>query len=194
MRIAFEHVGFSYPDKPIYDDFSLALPDERIIALTGPSGCGKTTLLYLLLGLYAPRSGKVLVEGAPRISVVFQEDRLAPWLTIKQNIELVGRGKDAPDADEILAALNIPDAGCEYPDELSGGMRRRASLARALYHGGELLVMDEPFKGLDSQARFAVMDYCAATAKRMLFVTHDMTETEYLKAHIVSLYTGTPIV
>ena len=145
--IELRNVTVSLAGMPVLRDCSLHIPTGQSAALTGPSGCGKTTLLRLIAGLQKPDAGSVRVEG--RVSYVFQEPRLFPWLTAAQNLELVAPGS----AEEWLAKADLSGAAAKYPAELSGGRRQRLNIVRALAYGGEVLLLDEPFKGLDAPLR-----------------------------------------
>src|SRR5260221_4667030 len=148
-------------DRPVLKDVSLAINPGEVVAILGPSGCGKSTLLRALVGLLKPTSGQILAHGKPLagihpgISIVFQNFALYPWLTVGQNIQVAlnGLGLDAATARKrILRCIDM--VGLEgyeeaYPKELSGGMKQRVGIARALARGPELLCMDEPFSALD---------------------------------------------
>ncbi len=132
-------------------DFSLTLPARGRVLLYGPSGCGKTTLTRLLLGLEKPDSGQILGREGLRFSVQFQEDRLFAHLTALRNIALVAGDPQSPAA--LLARAGLSDAAEKKPAELSGGMRRRVALLRALAAPAEVYILDEPFKGMDRALR-----------------------------------------
>ncbi len=135
----------SYGDKKVLQDFSAEF-GNGITLLTGPSGFGKTTLLHTVAGLIEPDSGEII--GRPeRISLMFQDDRLLPWLTALQNIEIVC--DDREKAMHYLRAVELEAEAGTRPAALSGGMRRRVALARALAYESDLLLLDEPFKGMD---------------------------------------------
>lgn len=135
----------SYGDKKVLQDFSAEF-GNGITLLTGPSGFGKTTLLHSIAGLIEPDSGEII--GRPeRISLMFQDDRLLPWLTALQNIEIVC--DDREKAMHYLRAVELEAEAGTRPAALSGGMRRRVALARALAYESDLLLLDEPFKGMD---------------------------------------------
>ncbi len=143
--ITFKNVTKSFEGKPVLENFSAELPSSGTVLITGPSGSGKTTLSRLILGLSAPDSGE-LIKKTDKISVVFQEDRLIPSLTALQNVALVS---DEESAARRLQSLSLGDALSLFPDELSGGMKRRVAIARALEFGGDLLLLDEAFTGLE---------------------------------------------
>ena len=181
-------VSFSYGDRKILDRVSLVLQPGERIALMGPSGCGKTTLLRLTLGLEKPESG--CVENSFRkTAAVFQEPRLLPWRTALENVNLVlGDGKQTlPLAARALAETELADAVKKYPRELSGGMQQRVALARALAVEGDLLVLDEPFKGLDEALRQRMLIRIDTEKAAILLVTHDVREAQELNCRIVTL-------
>ena len=143
MRI--ENLSVSYGDKKVLRSFTAQF-DAGITLLTGPSGYGKTTLLHTIAGLITPDEGRI--TGRPeRISLMFQDDRLLPWLSALQNIEIVCDDKDR--AMHFLKAVELEHEAKSLPGSLSGGMRRRVALARALAYRADLLLLDEPFKGMD---------------------------------------------
>ncbi|WP_424749645.1 ABC transporter ATP-binding protein [Mycobacterium sp.] len=180
----------------LVDDCSFHLAPGEIVAMIGPSGGGKTTIGYLLAGYHRPTSGLITVDGrevngpsAERL-LLFQENALMPWLTTLENVMFGprARGEDGPEArwraDAILARVGLADFGNRYPGELSGGMRRRAELARALINEPTVLVLDEPFRGLDAMTRELMQEYTAellAEQRRtVLFVTTDVDEAVLL--------------
>lgn len=191
MNIALSHVWKSFGGQAVLSDFSLALPAQGVVALCGPSGCGKTTLLRLIAGLEKPDGGTVSAPDGLRISMAFQEDRLLPWFTALQNIAVA-----APKADAAhwLERVGLGRAMQKLPEELSGGMRRRVAIARALAYGGELFLLDEPFKALDDAARGAMIA-CVMRAIRgrlAVLVTHELTEAASM-ADTVLLLDGPPL-
>ena len=178
----------AFGDKRVLSDFSLTVPAGTRIALMAPSGAGKTTLLRILLGLERADGGRV--EGVPaRVSVVFQEDRLCPWLSVAENIRLTApRAKDGEIA-HVLSSLDLAGEENTPAAELSGGMARRAAIARALVFDGEMLILDEPFRGLDedTRARTAACIFEMAEGKTLLLITHDEREAALLCAHITHI-------
>ena len=191
--IVLEGVSKTYEGKPVLQDVSLRFEEGKVTAIMGPSGQGKTTLLKILLGLESCEGSVQGMEGR-RPAVVFQESRLLPWLSLKQNLELVcGPGKDREIA-EALALMELTDAADKKPSELSGGMQRRGALARAIAYGGDVLVLDEPFTGLDEDLKERIAGKLAAqwreSGKTVLFVTHDSAEALRYADTIVKLNEG----
>lgn len=182
MRI--ENLSFSYGQNHIFQNFN-AGTDSGIVCILGPSGCGKTTLLHLMAGLLEPDSGRI--TGFPeKRSLMFQEDRLLPWLDARANVALVLGEKDDPE----LPARLLRNLGIE-PDmdirSMSGGMRRRVALARALAFDSDALLLDEPFKGLDGELMVHCADMIRRTGKSALVSTHSQAEVEALGAGILKI-------
>ena len=144
--IEFKNVSFSYGDKPVLKGFNLTVGDGERICLFGESGAGKTTAVRLILGLEGAEKNSVICTDK-KVSVVFQENRLLPFKTVEENITAFSHSDKIK---YILDALFLADAGDKYPSELSGGMARRAAIARALSVDADLYIFDEPFTGLDS--------------------------------------------
>ena len=178
--IRFDRVSFSYGDKKVLREASFQIEDGEHVVIQGTSGCGKTTLLRLILGLEKPESGTVTVT-APRIAVSFQEDRLLPYLCVEKNCELFAANKTS--VRPMLRSLALEEAADALPSALSGGMARRAALARALCHGGELYLLDEPFNGLDGEnaERCAEEILRATEGKTLLAITHHESEAALLR-------------
>jgi len=182
------NISHSYDGRKVLENFSMTLAPGQRIALMGPSGCGKTTLLKIALGLLPPTAGKV-TNSFRRSAAVFQEPRLLPWRTALENVTLVlGEGKEAlPRAMAALEQMELLDAAKKYPRELSGGMQQRVAIARALAADPDLLVLDEPFKGLDEALRLRVLQTVARTGAAVLLVTHEQWEAEALGCQIIRL-------
>lgn len=178
----------AYDGKQVLDHVSLSL-DAGITCLMGVSGRGKTTLLRILLGLETPDGGQV--EGRPeRIAVQFQEDRLMDTLTVGRNLKTaLGRDYNAAAAEKCLDALGLPGCQDQIVSALSGGMKRRVSLARALLYPAALLVLDEPFQGLDTGTRRAAIAAVreAVRGRAALVVTHDPRDCEELGGRLAVL-------
>ena len=182
----FSQVYFAYEDQMVLSDFSYEFPKKGVVCLFGPSGCGKTTLLRLICGLEKPTKGTI--EGLPaNPSVVFQEDCLLPWKTAKENISLVGK-----DADEWLKKVGLGDCANQYPEELSGGMKRRVAIARALSTTFDMLLLDEPFTGIEEERieEIASIILSIAEQKLVILITHKLEEIQLLDATIISMENG----
>lgn len=188
-----QDLSFSYGKKKVIDHLSLTLQSGEILAVMGASGCGKSTLLNLIAGLRKPTAGRILFPKEVRISYAFQEPRLFPWLTVSENLRAVLT--DREDADHriahALAAVSLSDAAELYPDELSGGMKSRASLARAIAYGGNLFLLDEPFATLNEELRAELCQVLrreihAANASAII-VTHQLSDAEALADRILKL-------
>lgn len=191
--IKLTHLTLRFEDKLVLDDFSLTLPERGIWCLMGPSGCGKTTLLRTLLGLETPESGAVTGITRGEAAVLFQEDRLLPWLSLRRNLTEV-TGCSDEEAAAWLAAVELDAELDALPEQLSGGMRRRVALARALAYPARLLIFDEPFQGMDDalKTRLYPLLRQAAATKPMLLVTHDPEEAAAL-ADQTLLLSGLPL-
>ncbi len=182
-------------------DLDLDVEPGEFVALLGPSGCGKSTLLRLVAGLDAPTAGAALVDGAPAlerrapVGFVFQDAHLMPWRTVLDNaalpLELAGvpRAERREAARAVLVDVGLEDATSRLPAELSGGMRMRVSLARALVGRPRLLLLDEPFAALDELTRQRLDDHLRALWDRerttTLFVTHSIVEAAYLANRVI---------
>jgi len=184
-------------------DLDFRIREGEFVSIVGASGCGKTTLLRLLDGLLEPTAGTVLIDGrvvdrpGSDRGFVFQQDRLFPWRTVEENAVLGPELQGSPiEAAQRLARQFLRLVGLEgfdgyYPHELSGGMRQRVNLARALTVGPEVLLMDEPFAALDAQTReimqAELMRIWRETGKTVVFVTHQIDEAVYLSDRVVVL-------
>jgi NitT/TauT family transport system ATP-binding protein len=175
------------------DRASFTLAQGEFLSLVGPSGCGKSTALRLIAGLTAPSEGTISWSGAtPSVGFVFQDAALLPWATVERNVRLPLDLKGSAGADKVREALELVGLGSfagAYPRELSGGMRMRVSIARALAADATLLLMDEPFAALDELTRERLNDELRALwASRKLtvvFVTHSIYESVYLSSRVV---------
>ena len=181
MELIFDKVCKSFGDRTVLRDFSARIPQGSVQIITGPSGGGKTTLLNLILGLLKPDSGTV--SGLPTApAVVFQEDRLCEGFSAVSNIRLVtGDRCSTEQILEHLTALGIGDSANLPVRQLSGGMRRRVALARAVLYGGDALILDEAFKGLDPDSKQIALDYVARHKgdRTLICVTHDEQEAAF---------------
>ncbi len=189
-------------------DTSLDIVRGELLCLIGPSGCGKSTLLNVIGGLLAPTSGTVEVAGKPvhgpmphDIAYIFQENALFPWNTVDENVRLgmlfqgVPKSAHAARAQKSLEAVGLAEFADHYPAQLSGGMRQRAALARALSLQTDILLMDEPFGALDEQTRMILGEdlsvLLARTEKTIVFVTHSLGEAVFL-ADRVAVFSARP--
>lgn len=178
MDIILDHVFKGYEGKQVLKDFSARIPEGKVTCVMGPSGNGKTTLIRLLLGLEKPDSGRI--TGIPEtVSTVFQEDRLCPDFSVLSNVTLPSPGREK-EARELLSRLGLEKELSTPARLLSGGMKRRVAIARALLYPGDMLILDEGFKGLDEENRQAVRTVILEKyrGKTILSVTHDEKETE----------------
>ena len=177
------------------DHISLEVQPGELVCLVGASGCGKTTLLNILAGLDRPAAGTVAVQG--RTALMFQESALFPWMTVAGNVELalqlggVAKPERRARAAELLETVHLAGQGSKRPHELSGGMRQRAALARALAKDADILLMDEPFAALDAITRDSLHDELerlwAGSGLTVVFVTHNVREAARLGDRIVLL-------
>jgi len=182
-------------------DFSLEVGDAEFVTIVGPSGCGKSTLLNLLVGLDHLTSGSITLHGKPswdsrmRIGYVTQEDNLYPWRTLRQNVEFplelrgVGRRERRRITSHLLDRVGLKGFEDRYVHELSGGMRQRGNIVRALSFDPDILMMDEPFGPLDAQTRIVLqqqlLELWAQDRKTVIFVTHDLQEAIALGDRVI---------
>lgn len=184
-------------------DINIEVKDEEFICILGPSGCGKTTLLRIIAGLEHPDSGAVKIDDTvidrpnQKLGMIFQDYSLYPWRTVNENIafglELHGVPKEKQDliVKKYITLAGLAEFGKSYPHELSGGMRQRVAVVRALAVEPTVLLMDEPFGALDAQTRNMLqnelLDIWQKTKKTILFVTHSVDEAVFLADRIVVL-------
>ncbi|VVE22315.1 ABC transporter ATP-binding protein [Pandoraea anhela] len=182
-------------------DVDLEIGDHEFVCAIGPSGCGKTTLLNLIAGFLKPTLGTVSVHGTPvqgpgpERGVIFQEYALFPWLSTRRNVEFglkqqgVPRAERRRRADDLLALVGLAHAGDRYPFELSGGMRQRVAVARALATRPQVLLMDEPFAAIDALTRSLLQDELLRVWRELklsiFFITHNIEEAVFLAQRVV---------
>lgn len=190
MLITLEKVTKRYGDKTVTDRFSYRFEPGKRYCLFGPSGCGKTTLLRLIAGLETPDEGKVTVEGGP-FAIQFQEDRLLPWHRVLKNLTYT---MDEETALEALKESGLENEADHRPGELSGGMRRRLSLMRALKSPSEAVLLDEPVRELDAENADRMLDVIdrETRGKLLILVTHDRSQAEKLGCTVIDLKDDRP--
>jgi NitT/TauT family transport system ATP-binding protein len=187
---------------PAIGNISIDVSDGEFLTIVGPSGCGKSTLLNLLVGLEKPSGGSILLEGRQeidrmRIGYVMQDDNLYPWRTLQQNVEFplelrgVAPAERTRIARDYLAKVQLDGFENRYPYELSGGMRQRGNIVRALSYSPRVIIMDEPFGPLDAQTRILLqqqlLDIWQHEKKTVIFITHDLHEAIALGDRVMVL-------
>jgi NitT/TauT family transport system ATP-binding protein len=209
VRVVLDGVSKSYADRrgatvPALDGVSAAVESEEFVALLGPSGCGKSTLLNIVGGLLTPSAGRVYFEGASPpargrliAAMVFQEFGLFPWRTVQANVEFgleeagVAPAERRERARRHVELIGLAGFESRYPHQLSGGMRQRVGIARALAVEPAVLLMDEPFSALDAQTRQLMQEELLAiwerTRKTILYVTHNIQEAVYMADRVIVL-------
>ena len=203
MDLIADHISHHFGALEVLDNVSFTVRAGEVVAIVGPSGCGKSTLLSILGGLLRPSAGSAELRGAPPpaslnpLTFVFQDFALLPWCTVEQNVEfpLLHTGLNGNDrraiVDDTLRRTSLADFRETYPKQLSGGMRQRVGIARALAVRPAILLMDEPLSALDSQTRELLMEdfirLLADGAMGAVYVTHNLEEAVRLADRIVVL-------
>ncbi len=194
VALRLDRVSRSFGAVSVLEDLSLTVAKGEFVVLVGPSGCGKSTLLNVLSGALPPTSGAVAADGILR--TVYQQDGLFPWLTVRDNIALGLRTlpdgpEKARELDELMALIRLAEFAGHYPHQLSGGMRQRVELARALAGRSDILLLDEPFSALDYQTRLRLRRelarLLAQRPRTVVFVTHDIEEAAQLADRVLVL-------
>jgi NitT/TauT family transport system ATP-binding protein len=198
QKVSVSGLSIAFGATRALDRVSLTVADGEFVSIVGPSGCGKSTMLNVIAGLLAPAEGSTHVAGidgngaGSRIGYMFQKDTLLPWATALENVCLPMDVKGARDWHKARALIQLMDlTGFEghYPNQLSGGMRKRVQLARLLAQDPEVLLMDEPFGALDAQTRLIIQEeflkIWERQRKTVLFVTHDLQEAIALSDRVV---------
>ncbi len=189
MPIEIKNLNKSYNGLQVIKNYHFTFQEGKIYCLYGPSGCGKTTLLHIIAGILPFNSGTITGTEKKRIAVVFQEDRLLPWLTAEENIKFV-LGNKHFDAGKYLEVVGLKEFKKYHPHQLSGGMKRRVAIARALAYHGQVLLMDEPFKGIDEEVKRYIMDSILKEKEQIvIFSTHNLQEAAYM-AHETIKFTN----
>jgi NitT/TauT family transport system ATP-binding protein len=203
MELIADHISHRFGALEVLDDVSFTVSSGEVVAIVGPSGCGKSTLLSILGGLLQPSAGQAELRGAPPpgslnpLTFVFQDFALLPWCTVEENVEfvLLHTGLSATERAAIVAdalrRTGLTDFRGAWPKQLSGGMRQRVGIARALAVRPAILLMDEPLSALDSQTRELLMEdfigLLADGAKGAVYLTHNLEEAVRLADRIVVL-------
>lgn len=190
-----DHITKTYGARVVLQDLSLALSPRECTVILGKSGCGKTTLLRILAGLETPDAGTVEKPAGLKLGMMFQEARLFPWLTCRENIALgLPKGAAPGETDHWLDLVLLTDAAGQYPAQLSGGMQQRASLARTLAMHSSLILMDEPFAALDYFTRGQLQQELRSMVEKLsmgvVLVTHNVDEALTLGDRLLILKEG----
>lgn len=173
MSVEIKHLKKKYKNKVIFDDFNFYFDKGKIYGISAPSGYGKTTLLNMIAGLERDYEGDIKVKG--EVAYVFQEDRLFPYMSVMENILFVKEEKNLKKAKFLLKSVNLYEQKNLYPKELSGGMKMRVSIARALYYESDIILFDEAFAGIDNALTDKILDYIDEIKKdkTILLVSHN---------------------
>lgn len=181
-----KNVSFSYDKEPVLKDFSITVQSGKAVCLKGPSGCGKSTVLKILAGLIKADSGTVIAPS--KVSVVFQEDRLLPWFDLEKNLLLTVGSDKKEQIEDLLIRVGLGDKLHSKIEDLSGGMKRRAAICRAIAFEGDALLLDEPFNGIDKEnkeilARIVKEEFLDK-GKPVLMSSHITDDAKLLDAEI----------
>ena len=190
MAIELKGISKAFGDKQVLEDFSLVL-EHGITCIMGASGKGKTTIVNLLAGLIDADRGSINIPSGTKFSFVFQEDRLLEWESALTNVLFVTENpkKNTVSAIDLLSQADLGSSINKKAKELSGGMKRRVAICRALIAEYDIIILDEPFKGLDSTIKPGIIDMVKnhTKGKYVLAITHDLYEAEYMGGKLVSL-------
>lgn len=189
-HIILKNISKAYGEKIVFKDFEISIPKGRTTILMGSSGRGKTTLLNILMGLESPDVGTVNGIEGMKLSAVFQEDRLCELLSVETNIKMVLNSKHRH--ERIMENLELAGLGKELKTpvkKLSGGMKRRVAIVRAVMAESDLILMDEPFKGLDNETRLRCMEYVkkCSHGKTLIISTHNDEEADFMGDSIIKI-------
>lgn len=183
MTVTLKNIKKSYGDRIIFDNFNREIVFDKPVVLMGESGVGKTTLARMIAGLEKPDFGEI--SGVPEaVSFMFQEDRLLPWLSARENVEYVS---DKETADFYLEKVLLGGEKDTPVSDLSGGMKRRVALARALAYKSELVILDEPFKGLDFELKKKMTALISEEERHFLIITHEEEDAALLGAKVINI-------
>lgn len=186
IGIRIENLTADYKGTIIFENLNFKLPERGCVCFFGPSGSGKTTLLQIIAGLKKPLVGTVSMDH-PKIAYVFQENRLIPWLTALENVSIVSETKEI--AARWLEKVGLGNDTEKFPPQLSGGMKQRVNIARALAFDAPVIMLDEPFKGLDDTIKSKIIDILNEQKKDrlLILVTHDRDDVRLLADQIIDI-------
>ncbi|KGJ87546.1 ABC transporter ATP-binding protein [Colwellia psychrerythraea] len=203
LSVAIKNKAYANSKQTVLAQLDFTVKSGEFVAIIGPSGCGKSTLLNMISGLEtcsgqhisynesANTEGNTNKDALQQLGYIFQQPRLMPWLTVRENIELILQADQFDKIDDLLAQVGLANEGDYFPSQLSGGMQRRVSIARAFAINPQLLLLDEPFNSLDAptaaRLRQLLMDLCKQRSTTVVFVTHDLQEAVYLADRIIFL-------
>ena len=183
MSLTIRKLNKSFDNIHLFKDFNIEISDQTITCILGPSGCGKTTLLNMISKTVKPDSGIFSGFDQKTLSYIFQEPRLLPWKTVKENISFVTKDQDTEENELInkyIRLVNLEEFANYYPSKLSGGMKQRVAIARAFAYPSDLILMDEPLKALDLKLKLnlisAFRKIWQLDQRTVIFVTHDIDE------------------
>lgn len=191
--IEIRHLYKSYGVDRLYEDFNMVIEKGKITSILGPSGCGKTTLLRMIAGLEGYQIGEIIGTRDMTLAMIFQEDRLLPWLSVYDNLDFILKSKYTKDEREekilnILKLLELEAYKDYMPKALSGGMKRRVAMGRAFVYDADLIIMDEPFKGLDDSLRKQLLimlkKIWEVGRQTIIMVTHNEEEAKFISQNI----------
>ena len=194
MALELKHINKQYDGNIVFKDFDISFPESMISCILGPSGCGKTTLLNMMGGVIDADSGDFGSLKNKRFSYIFQSPRLLPWKTVEENIGFVidrslSLAERKEKTDYLLQMVELSDYAKHYPSQLSGGMAQRVSIARAFAIDSDVILMDEPFSGIDINLKKNIMERFVEIWKRdkrtVIYVTHDIGEALLLSNEII---------
>lgn len=199
MAISINNISFSYTDSQIFKNFNLEISTGEVTTILGPSGCGKTTLLSMISGIIKPDNGEVIYPKNQKLSSIFQEHRLLPWMNVLDNVLFTmdnGNDDNIKRSFHYLKKMGLKDHLNKYPNQLSGGMAQRVSIARAFSYPSNTILMDEPFKGLDLQLKLNIINLFnsiwSEDSRTGVFVTHDIIESLLIGDKII-IFTEAPV-
>ncbi len=196
MNTGLKNINMDFNGLIVLKDFNLDFSSDSITCILGPSGCGKTTLLNIIAGTIKPKQGELIGFENKVLSYIFQEPRLLPWLTVRGNIEfplldIYPSKKRKEISKRFLRLMDLEGFKTFYPNHLSGGMKQRVSIARAFAYPSDIILMDEPLKGLDFKLKLNLIQtftkLWAVEKRTVIFVTHDVDEALMLGSQIIVL-------